>query len=118
MSDPVKFGMTLSSEEHPPRRLVELAVLAEEHGFDFVSVSDHFHPWVDEQGHSPFVWSVLGAIAAATDVARRGRRGDVPDHAHPPGGAGPGHGNDGSAAGGPLHLGCRHRRGAQRAHPR
>ncbi len=66
------FGLTLSSEEHPPRRLVELGALAEEHGFDFVSISDHFHPWVDAQGHSPFVWSVLGALAERTsriDVA-------------------------------------------------
>ncbi|MET0325725.1 MAG: TIGR03557 family F420-dependent LLM class oxidoreductase [Ilumatobacteraceae bacterium] len=60
------YGLTLSSEEHPPRRLVEIAGLAEEHGFDFVSISDHFHPWVDEQGHSPFVWAVLGAIAERT----------------------------------------------------
>ncbi len=63
----VSFGMTLSSEEHPPERLVDLAVDAEESGFDFVSVSDHFHPWVDAQGHSPFIWTVLGAIAHATD---------------------------------------------------
>jgi G6PDH family F420-dependent oxidoreductase len=63
----VALGLTLSSEEHEPRRLVELAGLAEEHGFDFVSISDHFHPWLDEQGHSPFVWSVLGAIAERTD---------------------------------------------------
>ncbi len=61
-----RFGMTLSSEEHPPRRLVEMARLAEGAGFDFVSISDHYHPWVSEQGHSPFVWSVLGAIAEAT----------------------------------------------------
>ena len=40
---------------------------AEEAGFDFVSVSDHYHPWVGAQGHSPFVWSVLGAIATVTD---------------------------------------------------
>src|SRR5262245_14939320 len=67
-----QFGLTLSSEEHAPRRLVELAALAEHHGFDFVSISDHYHPWLDEQGHSPFVWSVLGAIADRTaqiDVA-------------------------------------------------
>jgi coenzyme F420-dependent glucose-6-phosphate dehydrogenase len=63
----MKFGMTLSSEEHGPNRLVELAQLAEENGFDFVSISDHYHPWISEQGHSPFVWSVLGAIAQATD---------------------------------------------------
>ena len=61
-----KFGLTLSSEEHDPRRLVDMAELAEGHGFDFVSISDHFHPWVDAQGHSPFVWSVLGAIADRT----------------------------------------------------
>lgn len=62
----IQYGMTLSSEEHAPTRLVELGVLAEEHGFDFVSISDHFHPWTDTQGHSPFVWSVLGALAART----------------------------------------------------
>jgi coenzyme F420-dependent glucose-6-phosphate dehydrogenase len=62
----MRFGMTLSSEEHQPRRLVELARMAEDHGFDFVSISDHYHPWISEQGHSPFVWSVLGAIANAT----------------------------------------------------
>lgn len=62
----------MSSEEHGPRRLVELAAAAESAGFDFVSVSDHFHPWISEQGHSPFVWTALGAIAEATadiDVA-------------------------------------------------
>jgi coenzyme F420-dependent glucose-6-phosphate dehydrogenase len=62
----VALGLTLSSEEHGPRRLVELAAQAEDHGFDFVSISDHFHPWLDEQGHSPFVWGVLGAIAERT----------------------------------------------------
>lgn len=61
-----KYGLTLSSEEHPPGHLVELAVAAEDAGFDFVSISDHYHPWVSEQGHSPFVWSVLGAIAGRT----------------------------------------------------
>ncbi len=61
------FGMTISSEEHTPKRLVELAAQAEEAGFDFVSISDHYHPWVEAQGHSPFVWSVLGGIASVTD---------------------------------------------------
>lgn len=63
----VKFGLTLSSEEHPPSRLVEIARLAEEAEFDFVSISDHYHPWVGEQGHASFVWTVLGAIAASTE---------------------------------------------------
>jgi G6PDH family F420-dependent oxidoreductase len=61
-----KIGYTLSSEEHPPRALVEQAIRAEEVGFDFCSASDHFHPWVEAQGHSPFVWGVLGAVAQAT----------------------------------------------------
>lgn len=63
----VAFGYTLSSEEHSPSDLVRNAKRAEELGFDFVSISDHFHPWVSAQGHSPFVWSVLGGIAAVTD---------------------------------------------------
>jgi coenzyme F420-dependent glucose-6-phosphate dehydrogenase len=63
----MKLGLTLSSEEHGPRSLVDLAILAEERGFDFVSISDHYHPWISAQGHSPFVWSVLGGIAAATE---------------------------------------------------
>lgn len=69
---PVAFGYTLSSEEHGPRDLVANAVAAEEAGFDFLSISDHYHPWVQAQGHSPFVWSVLGGIAAATDSIRVG----------------------------------------------
>ncbi len=63
----VSFGYTLSSEEHSPRDLVANAARAEEVGFDFLSISDHYHPWVSAQGHSPFVWSVLGAIANATE---------------------------------------------------
>jgi coenzyme F420-dependent glucose-6-phosphate dehydrogenase len=63
----VAYGYTLSSEEHTPTDLVHHASLAEAAGFDFASISDHFHPWVSEQGHSPFVWSVLGGIAATTE---------------------------------------------------
>jgi coenzyme F420-dependent glucose-6-phosphate dehydrogenase len=61
------FGYALLGEEHAPAHLVANARRAEEAGFDFVSISDHFHPWVSAQGHSPFVWSVLGAIAASTE---------------------------------------------------
>jgi G6PDH family F420-dependent oxidoreductase len=68
----VAQGLALSSEEHDPAQLVELAVNAERCGFDFVSVSDHYHPWLNDQGHSPFVWSVLGAIAARTTTLRVG----------------------------------------------
>jgi coenzyme F420-dependent glucose-6-phosphate dehydrogenase len=60
-------GFALSSEEHAPEALVEQAVAAEAAGFEFAVISDHFHPWIERQPHSPFVWSVLGAIAQATD---------------------------------------------------
>lgn len=62
----VKFGYKLMTEEHGPKDLVQNAVKAEAAGFDFVSISDHFHPWLEAQGHAPFAWSVLGAIAHAT----------------------------------------------------
>jgi G6PDH family F420-dependent oxidoreductase len=63
----MEIGYWLSSEEHGPNDLVENAALAEEAGFEHVLISDHIHPWVDAQGHSPFVWGVIGAIAARTD---------------------------------------------------
>jgi coenzyme F420-dependent glucose-6-phosphate dehydrogenase len=63
----VTYGYTLSSEEGAPKDLVRHAGMAEEAGFAFASISDHFHPWVRAQGHSPFVWSVLGAIAEVTE---------------------------------------------------
>jgi G6PDH family F420-dependent oxidoreductase len=62
----MKIGYFLSSEETAPRALVRQARLAEEAGFDGLWISDHFHPWNDEQGHSGFVWSMIGAIAQAT----------------------------------------------------
>ena len=60
------LGYKLSSEEFGPRDLVRVARLAEESGFRFALISDHFHPWTDAQGQSPFVWSVLGGLAEAT----------------------------------------------------
>ena len=62
----LEIGYGLSSEEHDPAALVRNAARAEEAGFSFASISDHFHPWIREQGHSPFVWGVVGAIAQAT----------------------------------------------------
>jgi G6PDH family F420-dependent oxidoreductase len=64
----MKLGFTLSSEDHEPRELVALAKRAQEAGFHALWISDHYHPWIDEQGHSPFVWSVIGAVAEATDL--------------------------------------------------
>jgi G6PDH family F420-dependent oxidoreductase len=62
----MKIGYFLSSEETAPAELVRQASLAEEAGFEGLWISDHYHPWNDEQGHSAFVWSVIGAIAYAT----------------------------------------------------
>ena len=61
------FGYTLMTEEHGPQELVANARRAEEHGFGFVVVSDHYHPWVPEQEHAPYAWTVLGAVAATTE---------------------------------------------------
>jgi coenzyme F420-dependent glucose-6-phosphate dehydrogenase len=60
------LGYALSSEEHAPNDLVRYARRAEESGFTFALISDHYHPWIDHQGHSPFVWSVIGGIAHTT----------------------------------------------------
>ncbi len=67
-----EFGYALSSEEHAPNDLVRYAQRAEAGGFTFAAISDHYHPWVDQQGHAPFVWSVLGAIANATTTLNLG----------------------------------------------
>lgn len=64
---PIEVGYWLSSEEHGARTLVDLAEAAEAHGFAHAMISDHFHPWVPQQGHAPFVWGVLGAIADRTE---------------------------------------------------
>jgi len=63
----VQLGYTLSSEEFRPNEIVAHARLAEETGFSFAGISDHFHPWVDAQKHSPFIWATLGGIAQSTE---------------------------------------------------
>jgi G6PDH family F420-dependent oxidoreductase len=68
----IELGYALSSEEHRPDDLVKYAKRAEDSGFTFALISDHYHPWIDKQGHSPFVWTVLGAIAQATRLIQIG----------------------------------------------
>ncbi len=63
----MEIGYKLASEAFGPEEIIRQAVRAEEVGFDFVEMSDHFHPWLDVQGHSSFTWTVLGAIAARTE---------------------------------------------------
>src|SRR5919199_55363 len=74
----VAIGYSLSSEEHSPDELVALAERAEQVGFEFAFVSDHFHPWTSKQGNSPFVWAVLGAIAQRTERLAPRTRGNCP----------------------------------------
>ncbi|MFI5496813.1 TIGR03557 family F420-dependent LLM class oxidoreductase [Actinoplanes sp. NPDC051859] len=62
----VKFGYTLMTEQSGPKDLVRYAVQAEQVGFDFEVSSDHYSPWLTEQGHAPYAWTVLGAVAHAT----------------------------------------------------
>jgi len=62
-NQPMRIGYFLSCEEYTPAELIEQARLAEAAGFEALWISDHFHPWNDEQGQSPFVWSLIGALA-------------------------------------------------------
>jgi coenzyme F420-dependent glucose-6-phosphate dehydrogenase len=68
----MEIGYALSAEEHRPLDLVRYAYGAEQSGFSFALISDHFHPWIDRQGESAFVWSVIGGIAASTETLRLG----------------------------------------------
>ena len=62
----VAVGYTLMCEQTGPKELVDQAVRAENAGFDYLVISDHYYPWLESQGHSPYAWSVLGAVAHAT----------------------------------------------------
>src|SRR3954471_21621008 len=64
----MKIGYFLSCEEFGPHELVAQARAAEAAGFHALWISDHYHPWSDEQGQSPFVWSVIGALSEAVDL--------------------------------------------------
>src|SRR5256885_11046747 len=68
----LQLGYSLSSEEQSPNDLVRLAQRAEQAGFSFALISDHYHPWTSKQGQSPFVWSVIGGIAATNERLRLG----------------------------------------------
>jgi len=61
-----RFGYTLMTEQSGPRELVRYAQAAEDRGFDLLVSSDHYSPWLESQGHSPYAWTLLGAVAQAT----------------------------------------------------
>jgi G6PDH family F420-dependent oxidoreductase len=62
-----RYGYTLMTEQSGPRELVRYAAAAEQAGFDFEVSSDHYFPWLDEQGHAPYAWSLLGAVSQVTE---------------------------------------------------
>jgi G6PDH family F420-dependent oxidoreductase len=62
-----QFGYTMMTEQSPPDQLIRDIQLAEQAGFDFSVTSDHFQPWLEEQGHAGYAWSILGAAAQATE---------------------------------------------------
>src|SRR6202049_2036769 len=62
----MQIGDTMSCEQAGPKQLVRDVALAEQAGFDFAVISDHYSPWLGSQGHSPYAWSVLGAGARGT----------------------------------------------------
>lgn len=62
----VEIGYKLSSEKYGPLNLLNYARMAEKAGFSFAMISDHFHPWINKQGNSPFIWGTIGGISQAT----------------------------------------------------
>src|SRR3954454_24817865 len=78
------YGLKLMSEIWSPADLVRQACAADAAGFDFVGISDHFHPWLEDQGHSPSAWTVLGAIAQATERIELVTMVTCPFHRYPP----------------------------------
>ena len=63
----VEIGYKLFTENHGPGEMVKNARMAEEAGFDYVNISDHFHPWTNQHGHAPFAWCVVGALSQALE---------------------------------------------------
>ncbi len=112
-----QYGYFLSCEENNPQDLVAQAKLAEQAGFDALWISDHYHPWLDEQGESGFVWSVIGAISQATSLPITTAVTCPLLRVHPAIIA-QAAATSALLTGGPVHPRPRQRRGAERAHPR
>ena len=110
-------GYTLSSEEHGPGDLPLFGRVAEEAGFDFLTVSDHFHPWTSRQGQSPFVWSVLGGLSVKTEEIPVVTGVTCPTIRIHPAIVAQAAAHHGVPATRPVHAGRGHRRKPERARP-
>src|SRR5215217_8537310 len=106
----------MMGEQAGPKQLVRDLVLAEQAGFDFAVISDHYFPWLEVQGHAPYAWSVLGAAAQATD--RIPLMTYVTDRSLSPGGGGAEGGDHAAAVGRAVHPWPRRRGEPERAHRR
>ena len=113
-----RYGYALSSEEHRPVDLIRNAAAAEAAGFEFALISDHYDPWVDAQGHSPFVWTVLGGIAGATSTLEVGTGVTCPMIRTHPAIIAQAAATTADLFDGPVLPRHRNRREPQRAHPR
>ena len=114
----MKIGYKLTAEAFGPKELIRQAVLAEQAGFDFVEMSDHYHPWLEAQGHSPFTWSVLPAIAAKTERIGLVTGVTCPSVRYHPANHRAGGDDPGPHLGRALHARGRRRGAAQRARGR
>src|SRR6266576_5725296 len=86
----MRIGYKLCSEERTALQLVDDARRAEAAGLSFAAISDHFHPWIEAQGQSPFVWPVIGAVANATSTLEVGTARHLPNDPDAPGDRGAG----------------------------
>ena len=114
----MQIGYKLATEAFGPKEIVEQAQLAERAGFDFVELSDHYHPWLETQGHSAFTWSMLGTIAGTTERIGLATGVTCPTVPLPPGDRRPGRGHRRAPVRQPVHARHRLRRAAQRARRR
>ena len=113
----MRIGYFLSTEEYAPRQLIEQAELAQQAGFEALWNSDHFHPWSDEQGQSPFVWSMIGTLSRVCDLPETTAVTCPTVRIHPAIIA-QGRGHECGIARRAVHPRRGLRRGTQRAHPR
>jgi hypothetical protein len=112
-----EIGAFLSSEEHGPQALLEQAKLAERAGIRSIFISDHFHPWIDRQGESPFVWARHRCNRRMYEAEGDHRR-HLPNSQDSSGGPRAGCCDVAAAARRSFCVRCGLRRGTQRTHPR
>ena len=113
-----RFGYTLMTEQSGPRELVRYAQAAEDAASTSLVSSDHYSPWLESQGHAPYAWTLLGAVAQATERVELMTYVTCPTMRYHPAVVAQKAGHHADPGRGPLHPRPRQRRAAQRAHDR